>query len=176
MKTVCTFCNTVIRGENEPDDEVSHGVCPSCYREILTRHGFNARKFLELFDAPVLLVDGDARVLAANHLALVLSGKSAAAMHRQYCGDVLECVNAFLENGCGKTRFCPDCIFRASVTETYATGRPVTDRPATLCRRNADGQEEVRMLVSTRRDNGTVLLRLRRADGSLSGTEARCGA
>lgn len=161
MRTVCSFCNAVIREGAGPDDRVSHGVCPSCYRKILSQYGFNARKFLELFDAPVLLVDDDARVLAANHLALSFAGISAAAAHREYCGDVLECVNACLENGCGKTRFCPDCVFRSSVTETYTTGLPVTDRPATLCRRKESGRKKVRMLVSTRKDGGAVLLRLR---------------
>lgn len=161
MKTVCSFCAAVIREGTGPDDEVSHGVCPSCHQKILSQYGFDARKFLELFDAPVLLVDDDARVLAANHLALSLTGRSAAAAHRRYCGDVLECVNACLEKGCGKTQFCPDCIFRNSVTETYTTGRPVTDRPATLCRRRVGGDGKVRMLVSTRKDGDAVLLRLR---------------
>lgn len=161
MKTVCSFCAAVIRDGAGPEDQVSHGVCSACHQKILSEHGFNARKFLELFDAPVLLVDDDARVLEANRLALSLAGKSAAAVCRQYCGDVLECVNACLENGCGKTRFCPDCIFRNSVTETYTTGRPVTDRPATLCRNKDGDRRRVGMLVSTRRDGEAVLLRLR---------------
>lgn len=160
MKTVCSFCGMVIR-EGSGDDGVSHGICPACFDEIRNRYGFNARKFLELFDAPVLLVDDDARVMAANRLAVTLAGRAVEIADGRFCGDVLSCVNAILESGCGKTRFCPDCVFRNSVTETYTTGRPVTDRKATLCRRDGDNSEEINMLVSTRKDGNAVLLRLR---------------
>ena len=161
MKTVCSFCGAVIRQESGDEDGISHGICPACFDEFKTRYGFNAKKFLELFDAPVLLVDDDARVMAANRLALTLADRSVEIMNGRFCGDVLACVNAILENGCGKTRLCPDCTFRNSVTETYTTGRPVTDRPATLCRRNGTGKENVSMLISTRKDGNAVLLRLR---------------
>ena len=166
MKSICSFCQAVIREDAGPDNRVSHGVCPSCYRKILSAYGFNARKFLELFDAPVLLVDDDARVLAANHLARAVFSCLPGAGQQRYCGDVLECVNACLENGCGKTRLCPDCIIRSSVTGTHTTGLPVTDRPATLCRRTGEIQEQIRLLVSTRKDRNVVLLRLRPIPGS----------
>lgn len=51
MKTVCSFCNAVIHEGETPDDPISHGVCKSCYQNILTKHGFNIRKFLDLFEA-----------------------------------------------------------------------------------------------------------------------------
>lgn len=161
MKTVCSFCAAVIHDDYAGDGQVSHGVCPSCFAEITKKYGFNVRKFLDLLDAPVMLVDNDARVLAANHLAASLTGKAVSPTNGQFCGDVLACINAILEGGCGKTKSCPDCVFRKSVTETYTTGLPVTDRPAPLCRRNGSGKEKISMLVSTRKDGDAVLLRLR---------------
>jgi len=162
MRTVCSFCSAVIReGSGSDDNEVSHGICPACFEEFRIRYGFDAKKFLELFDAPVFLVDDDARVMAANRLALAIADKPGGIAEGRLCGDVIACVNAILESGCGKTRFCPDCTFRNSVTETYTTGRPVTDRVATLCRRKGEGKEDISMLVSTRKDGNAVLLRLR---------------
>ena len=160
MKSVCSFCDAVIREGSGDDDRVSHGICKTCFDEFKARYGFNAKKFLDMFEAPVFLVDDDARVMAANRLAITLAGRAAGLADGRFCGDILSCVNAVLENGCGKTRFCPDCTFRNSVTETYTTGRPVTDRVATLCRRDGDTREGIRMLVSTRKDGDAVLLRL----------------
>ncbi|MGA8244295.1 MAG: hypothetical protein WB811_05170, partial [Methanoregula sp.] len=59
MRTICSFCNTTIRPGASPDEPASHGVCKSCYEQILTRYRLNIRKFLDMLDAPVLLVDND---------------------------------------------------------------------------------------------------------------------
>ena len=164
MKTVCSFCNTVIRPGKLPDEPVSHGICKACYTRILTSHGFNVRKFLNLLDAPVFLVDDDVNILAANSLAIAAVKKPVVQVTGKICGIVLDCINAFLPKGCGKTAFCPDCTIRKTVNETYATGNPVSRRPADLCRRNNEAEETVRLLVSTRKDGNVVLLRLEPAE------------
>jgi hypothetical protein len=164
MKTVCSFCNTVIRPGTTPDAPVSHGVCPSCYDRILTSRGFNIRKFLNMLDAPVFLVDGDVNILAANTLALDTVKKPVVQVQGIICGKVLECINAYLPQGCGKTPFCPDCTIRTTVNETYATGQEVTRRPAAISRKASETCEEVRLLVSTRKDGDIVLLRLEAAE------------
>ena len=160
MKTVCSFCSSVISHGSSEDDPVSHGVCISCYTKILTQHGFNLRKFLNLLDAPVFLVDDDVNVLAANTLAMAVVKKPIEHTRGRLCGDVLSCVNAFLPEGCGKTPSCPDCIVRASVNDTYKTGAQITRRPAVIVRKNGDSEETVHLLVSTRKDGGVVLLQL----------------
>jgi hypothetical protein len=164
MKTVCSFCNTVIRPGTTPDAPVSHGICQSCYDRILTSHGFNIRKFLNMLDAPVFLVDDDVNILAANTLALSTVKKPVEQVQGIICGKVLECINAYLPQGCGKTPFCPDCTIRTTVNETYATGHEVTRRPAAISRNASDTCEEVRLLVSTRKDGNIVLLRLEPAE------------
>jgi hypothetical protein len=164
MKTVCSFCNTVIRPGTTPDAPVSHGICKSCYDRILTSHGFNLRKFLNMLDAPVFLVDDDVNILAANTLALATMKKPVAQVQGIICGKVLECINAYLPPGCGKTSFCLDCTIRTAVNETYATGYEVSRRPATLMRKAGETREEVRLLVSTRKDGDIVLLRLEPAE------------
>nr|WP_321353051.1 hypothetical protein [uncultured Methanoregula sp.] len=160
MTTICSFCNTVTRPEITPDEPVSHGVCKPCYDRILSTHGFNIRKFLNLLDTPVFLVDNDVRILAANTLAITAADKPVEQIKGKLGGKVLECMNAVLAGGCGKSPFCPDCPIRASVNETYATGKAITRRPAKVCRKNRTTHETVSFLVSTRKAGDVVLLRL----------------
>ena len=160
MKSVCSFCGTVIREGDSPDDRVSHGLCKTCYQRILATHGFSIKKFLNMLDAPVFLVDDDVNILEANSLALRLVKKPVSLVRGTICGVVMECINAFQPEGCGRTPACPECIIRSTVDETYRTGRAIERRPATLRRRLDDGSGDVRFLVTTRREEGIVLLRL----------------
>jgi hypothetical protein len=160
MKTVCSFCNTIIHPGTSPDDPVSHGICRPCYERILARHRFNARKYLDMFDAPVFLVDADANILEANSLARSSAARPVALVQNSPCGDILECINASLPRGCGKTEFCPDCTIRNSIISTYTTGIPVKDTPAVIDRFTNGKVDEGNVLVSTRKDGDVVLLRL----------------
>ena len=164
MKTICSFCNTIIRPGTVPDEPVSHGICTSCYNHIRAGFGLDIRKFLDMLDAPVFLVDDDVRILAANALAIAAMKRPFEQMQGKLCGNVLECVNACLPEGCGKTKSCPDCTIRTSVTETWTTGHPVSRRPAVFRRRNSETDERVKLLVSTRKDGDVVLLRLEPAE------------
>jgi len=160
MKTICTFCNAVISEEPSSEGGANHGVCKPCFQRIFSEYGFNLKKFLNLFDAPVFLVDGDANVLAANILATASVKKPVALMKGKLCGNVLECINACLPEGCGKTASCPHCVIRSSVTETYMTGNEITRRPAVLIRNNDGNPVKENLLVSTRKEGNIVLLRL----------------
>ncbi|ACL16401.1 hypothetical protein [Methanosphaerula palustris] len=160
MKIICSFCNTVISPGRSAEDQVSHGVCKYCYTRILTEYGFNLKKFLNMLEAPVFLVDEDVNIIAANSLALAAVNKPIEETTGHICGDVLECINAFLPEGCGKTPNCPDCTIRTSVNETYKTGTQTNRRPTDIIRKNGESEETARLLVSTRKDGSVVLLTL----------------
>lgn len=160
MKTVCAFCNKVIGAGSSKDDPISHGVCPDCYRQILADFGFDTKKFLDMLDSPVFLVDADARVLAANTQAFRLTTQCPDVIRGTLCGDALACINAAKPKGCGNTDACPDCGFRESVRETYTTGRPVNRRAAVLLKKDGTTIQEIPFRVSTRKDGRAVLLRL----------------
>ncbi len=170
MQIVCTFCGRVVRAGQSPDDPISHGVCTECHERILEDYGFDTKKFLDQLDSPVLLVDGEARVLAANTSALRLMGKKILMVRGTLCGDALACINAAKPKGCGNTDACPDCGFRESVRETYTTGHPVNRRAAVLLKKDGSTIKEVPFRVSTRKDGNIVLLRLEPAATSPAGT------
>ena len=160
MKTVCSFCNTVINPGESPDNKVSHGVCTACHKRILAEYRFNVRKFLDMFDAPVFLVDSDVNILAANTSALEFVRKPMVHFRGKICGKVLDCINSCLPRGCGRTPFCPDCAIRNSVNQTYMTGTSVTARPAVVNLSKDSSVMKLHLLVSTRKDGDIVLLRL----------------
>ena len=159
MKTLCSFCNTVIHPGNSAEDPVSHGVCTICYDRILAEHGFNIRKFLNMLDVPVVLVDNDATILAANSLALSIIKRPVNGVPGKKFGFVFDCINASLPGGCGKTAFCPNCIIRNTIVETYSTGIPVINRPALIHQHASKGESGVPLCISTQKDGDVVLLR-----------------
>jgi hypothetical protein len=160
MRKICAFCNAVILPGTSPDEPPSHGICRSCYNRFLAENGLNVMKFLEMLDAPVFLVDREVNILDANSLALAFVKKPADMVRGIICGKVLDCINACLPEGCGKTPRCPDCTIRNSVSRTYRTGTPVTAQQAVLVRNGHDAEETIHLNVSTRKDGNAVLLRL----------------
>jgi len=157
MKTICSFCETVINPGKSPHDPVSHGVCDSFYRRIRREFGFDLRKFLDTLDAPVFLVDKNAIMVEANMKVITLTGKPLREINGQLCGKVLECLNAELKEGCGTT---PDCTIRSSVKETWTTGRPIENRIAVLRKTIRNLPVEQKFSISTCKDGEVVLLRL----------------
>ena len=160
MKTICSFCNTIINPGTSPDDPVSHGVCQPCYKRIITQYGLDVQKFLNMLEAPVFLVDDDVNILAANTLAIAAIKKPVEMVSGKLCGNVIECVNSLLPGGCGKTPLCPDCGIRSSVNETYRTGKEIIRHPAVIIRRIEGIDETLHILVTTKKDGDVVLLRL----------------
>jgi PAS domain-containing protein len=132
LKVICSYCHDVI-DVREPlnDDRVSHGLCRECTVKFEKQcRGQNFGEYLDNFDFPVLIVDGDARVIAANHLMALMLGKSDREMFGLLGGEALECRYARLDGGCGKTVHCPTCTVRNLVEKTYQTGDSFFKVPA----------------------------------------------
>ena len=84
------------------------------------------RHCLDALPSIVLLVDDDARILDYNRAAEALVGARPGLELRRLCGDVLACVHA--QGGpeaCGRTELCRDCVLRAALRETTASGRVI---------------------------------------------------
>lgn len=160
MRRVCAWCDKELTSTAGPltSDVVSHGICDACATKVLAGSRATARAFLEGLREPVFLVDGNARVHAANSRARALVGKDSREVEDQLAGDVIECANASQPGGCGATEHCKACTIRQSVTETIATGRPVRGLPAFQDIRTERGVQRKRFLVSSERAGTFVLL------------------
>lgn len=164
MRVVCAWCGALIR--TVPEDahfaalQDSHGICEQCAGGMLEHLSVPVDQFLSELGVPVLVVDGDVRVLDANPAALSLLGQARDSVLGRMGGQVFECTNARLPEGCGRTVHCSGCVLRQTVTSTWETGQAHRRVPATLEVSAEDGPARIAFLVSTARVGSRVVLRV----------------
>ncbi len=127
MNVICSYCRKDM-GEKAPleNDQVSHGMCPEC-TEHFTRQwdGLSLAEYLDTFKFPVMVSDGNGRIVAANQPMAGMLGKDKRDVTGLLGGEAFECSYARLEGGCGQTEHCQTCTVRNTILSTYETGEPV---------------------------------------------------
>ena len=151
MKVICSYCREKL-GEKEPfeDENVSHGMCEECYDYYQEQiKGLSLEEYLDKFEAPVIIVDRDGRIVAANEMAETVTGrgKSTCDLMGLLGGEVMECMYARLPEGCGRTEHCVACGIRNTVMASMESGKSQVRVPVKL--QKVD--KEVRMVISTTR-------------------------
>jgi PAS domain-containing protein len=147
MRVVCSFCRKEM-GTKPPlrDGSVTHGMCPGCSEHFSAQwSGMSWDQYLERFTFPVLMVEGDVRLVALNRPASAMLGRPPEELVGLLGGEALECSHSRLPEGCGRTVHCSTCTIRNTVTATQRTGKPQLRVPATL--RRKEGSKA--LLVST---------------------------
>ena len=142
---------------DEGTDPVTHGICPKCAADMLGERSLPLRLFLETLPYPVMIVDREGAVVAANQFVQRVVGKGDRDIVDCLCGVAWECRNATLPEGCGKTEHCAGCTMRRAVTRTFDTGEAILRAPAII--NHADGRER-RLVISTELKAGVVFLRI----------------
>ncbi|HZV83029.1 MAG TPA: hypothetical protein VFF53_12760 [Geobacteraceae bacterium] len=169
MKRVCAWCNKGMESEDDcsPGDDalVTHGICSDCTDNMEFQLGVSIRKFLNSFSVPVLLVDGERRMISANRSALQLVKKELGTISHELVGNVFECAYSRLPGGCGKSVHCSGCVIRNAINSTYATGEPASELPASIASDSSSrGNTLLSFLISTEKVLNYVLLRIERFD------------
>ena len=167
MRHQCAWCGLEFAPpSDEPDhDFVTHGICPECEEHFDANRPEPLRRFLNRFDASIICVDSDARVIAANDAASEMVAKDRDEMAESLLGDLMECRWARLPGGCGKTEHCVACSIRLLVGDTLNDEGDTQGRRVCVNRVDVDGQfcrEE--LLISSERHENVVLLKLERID------------
>jgi PAS domain-containing protein len=108
--------------------------------------GMQLGEYLDLLPRPVLVVDRDRRVLAANRQLGEVLHRDPAELRGLRLGEAMACSRSRLPGGCGNTVHCRECAIRRTVQEVAETGRAVGQRTAWL----TTGQGRVNLLVSAR--------------------------
>lgn len=119
MEKICSYCKKNM-GDCEPFGEtgISHGMCDTCFASFDNQlDGVSLENYIEKFDLPVLIVNEDARILAANRLAQQTIDKPIRDMIGSHAGNVMECAHARLPEGCGNTVHCLGCTIRNTINE-----------------------------------------------------------
>lgn len=134
LKVVCSYCKKEMP-EKEPfsENNISHTICDECYTYFKEQwSGLSLEKYLDKFNTPILIVDKNSRIVAANAMAEKFTGKVQREVIGLLGGDALECVYARLPEGCGKTVHCETCTIRRSVTEVVKNGKPQMHLPVEI--------------------------------------------
>jgi len=154
MRLVCSYCHKVIRHDaNSRVCDVSHGMCHACagHFDRLWK-GMTLSEFLDTLPDPVLVVNGEARVIAANEKLANLFGRDKNRLRGLPAGEAFACVYSRLPKGCGRTVHCRECTIRRGVERVHETGKALRHVPAWLQTRGG----RVQLRISVRREKGLV--------------------
>ncbi len=154
MEVICSYCNRHI-GEKEPldDQRLSHGMCDAC-RVYFERQidGLPLDRYLDGFEAPVMIVNGEGRLVASNEMAAAVCGKPRKELFGLLGGEAMECGYARLPGGCGRTVHCETCTIRNAVMTTLENRQDLPYACVKLKREN----EESHMTIGTTYLDGMV--------------------
>jgi PAS domain-containing protein len=106
-------------------------MCPECdawFGKLWA--GMRLGEYLDGLPAPVMVVDTEGRVVAANGRMASALGHDARALRGLLGGEAMACVHSRLPEGCGKTEHCRECSIRRAVDRVIASGRAVSRVPA----------------------------------------------
>lgn len=158
LKRICAWCGKELDPASivPAGAETTHGICPPCGNLIFSRFGIRLRDLIDRLEVPVTLVNEAGMILAANKHTRTLAGKDLSIIEGHPPGEVFQCVYAVLPGGCGGTVHCSGCVIRKSVAETAATGKSISNVPATLNQQ----AREIRFLISTEKAGESVLLQI----------------
>ncbi len=106
------------------------------------------RSILDAIPSLIFIVDKDTRISDANRAAQRFVGAEAQARLRRLCGEVLHCIHAREEPGCGKTPFCPDCVVRQCLLAALR-GKHSVRRMAKILVEEQGKIAEVQYMVTT---------------------------
>ncbi|MFH1811065.1 MAG: hypothetical protein ABIJ09_20155 [Pseudomonadota bacterium] len=161
VKVICAWCKRDLSPEIQdysPRD-VSHTMCDPCLSKNLEQDPISIREFLDGQPYPILLVNGAGAVLSGNDKAENKLGKSLGDMQGVLGGDVVACVNAGDEGGCGHTLNCAMCEFRNAFEHTHKTGKALVDKPVSLTVLSATGARlALSLKLSTRKIGAAVFI------------------
>jgi PAS domain-containing protein len=155
VRVVCSYCRKDL-GRKEPygDAAVSHAMCADCDAYFAEQwRGMSYGQYVGRFSYPVVLVEGEGRIVAMNRPACDFLGRRPRDVVGLLGGEAMECAHARLPGGCGKTEHCATCAIRQTVTATHQTGRAMTRVAATLRRRD---HEVHQLLISTTLEGSVV--------------------
>jgi len=128
-------------------------MCQSCadHYEKLWK-GMPLSDYLDTLPQPVIVVNGDGCVVAANQKLASVFGRDKVELRGLAGGEAMACVHSLLPEGCGKTVHCRECTIRRAVQKVAKTGRALDKVPAYLETKNG----RVSLRISVKAKDGLV--------------------
>ena len=145
------------------DSMIFDGLCESC-RQNRENRDISSRSFLEILSSPVLMAgifaDTYIIVKAVNKSACEKLGKESQEIVQHLIGNVLECIYAQEQEGCGRAFRCSDCLIRRAVMNTYKTGEHQSKVPASFKREVEEKESVITLSLTTVRWGDSILLQM----------------
>jgi len=163
LKKVCSRCKRelITPAKQSRARVISQSICKGCWIQIWSERLRSSSEIVDTFDSPILLLDNNMRIQAANARARKILDKPLADIKNLLPGDAIECVNARLPNGCGRTIHCQACALRKALEMTIKTGVGVEKSPAYKDTYQRDGSILRQFYyISTEKMEDFILLRI----------------
>lgn len=162
MQRKCAWCDKSLAPDhnaNKPERLISHGICIDCARKMFETMSEPMQEFLDKFPGPVLVMDPEENVLAANHRAIEISAVAPDQIRGMKCGNVLKCQQAEKSEGCSRSDKCRRCVMLQAMRYSHSTGLPKVRIPASPEFEWLDGRRTV-IYVSSEKIGDLVILTL----------------
>ena len=117
---------------------------------------------------PVLLLDGNVRVLAANAKVCEIFSRKRSEITGCLLGEVIGCVHAKGPCDCGETVHCASCTMRLTVTYTTVTGQECHEVPVYPDTDPILQDRKDSFVISTKKVFNYIFLTIQKSDASLS--------
>ncbi len=176
LKKVCSKCKKelITPSKQSRARVISQSLCKECWTQIWSDRLQSSREIVDKFDSPILLMDNNLRIQAANARAQKILGRPLADIKNYLPGDAMECINARLPSGCGQTMHCQTCALRKALEMTITTGTGVEKSPAYQDTYQKDGSVIRHFYyISTEKMEDFILLRIDEVQTLATGQAAR---
>lgn len=161
-KNICAWCNTDL-GLIEKScsvNDITHGICSLCAIKLTNYEARTAEQILNCLREPVLVIDHEGIIKAANKSAQEMLGKDPTQIKDQLGGDVFECTYAGTEGGCGRTEHCKTCAIRNIIMDTLSTGHGYKNVPAFQSIQRNSQRQIIKFHISTKKIKDRIILRI----------------
>lgn len=161
MKRVCAWCKKKLSGSIHDGNElISHGICETC-RTLIDMNEIPINTLIDQFSFPILIVDDNNKILNSNQKASKLLNNFNLGIENPKVGQILECANSKLPEGCGKTKHCSSCVIRNAIVSTSNNGNSVNNMESSLIQHTDDGGfRRIPISISTQKIGGGIFLRI----------------
>lgn len=162
MRIECAWCRKTVResAQHLANQPVSHGICMECAAKLVADMSKTLDSFLNRFEFPIVVVDVDAALVAANRHALRKKAGRFEIRKGARVGDLIECIHSYEAGGCGRTVHCRACTIRNLVKSTYTTGIAAEKVPATADIAAEGASEKIQYLITTEKIGDFVALKI----------------
>lgn len=120
--------------------------------------------FINRFQVPILVLNSNSDVIAANLAARKKMTISQTIIAGERVGNLIECINAAKEGGCGRTIHCRACTIRNSIQKTAETGEPQLKVAAFADTVHEGIEEKITFSITTEKIGDFIALKIEKKE------------